>query len=80
MFIMLILEGIRFTKGRTFSPADSQATLSRYPINICQMNGRMTLNVMEYTGSMDVTTENQIKTRGGGCKGEYIVPGVERKA
>lgn len=37
-------------------------------------------NVMEYTGSVDVTVENQVKTWGGECKGEYIVPSVERKA
>lgn len=80
MFIAFIPESVSFTKGGTFSPADSQATPSRYPINICQMNRRMKLNVMEYTGSVDVAVENQVETRGGECKSEYTVPSVGRRA
>lgn len=79
MFIAFIPESVSFTKGGTFSPADSQATPSRYPINICQMNRRMKRNVMEYTGSAD-GVESQVETRGGECKSEYTVPSVERRA
>lgn len=65
-------------RGGTFFPAESQATPSRCPIDICQMNERMMLMGWN-TPKSDMPTENHVKTREGQCENEYIVSRVKRK-
>lgn len=73
-----IPDSVSSTKGGTFFPAESQATHSRYPINICQMNESMLLMGWN-TPKPDMAVENHVKTREEECENEYILSIVKRK-